>query len=392
MSLDALFARRTLGVRPGLVALRQVFAALGSPCSETPAIHVVGTNGKGSIAAMAEHALRRRGERTGLFTSPHLQRVTERIRIDGAEVEEEVLEAAIAWVLALESDALPRPLSFFEVLTLAALVVFEQSGCSSVVAEAGLGGRLDTTRLVYARAVAFARVDLDHQMYLGDTLVQIAAEKAAVFAPGAPVFSVPQHPDVQTVLQEQGRATPCAVRYSDPVGSPLGGDHQRFNAGVAVDAARMLCPEVEPGDVFGTRWPGRFERRPVKGGGEWILDVAHNPASVEALARQLAELPPLPTLVVTGRSSDKDGARMRRALGSPARCWSVQDSELGLESLPLTTVFEGLDATGLEQGVRAHLEDGGRVVVCGSHRLIGAVMTRWLHDGPPGPLDPSDPR
>ncbi len=153
MSLDALFERRTLGVRPGLIAVRGVFDALGQPGADVPAVHIVGTNGKGSIAAMAEHALRARGRRTGLFTSPHLQRVTERIRIDGVEVEDTVLEAAIGWVLQLEHDGLPRPLSFFEVLTLAAMVVFEQSGVDVIVAEAGLGGRLDTSRIVTAEAV-----------------------------------------------------------------------------------------------------------------------------------------------------------------------------------------------------------------------------------------------
>lgn len=391
MSFGALFARRTLGVRPGLVAVRGVFEALGSPGGSVPAIHVVGTNGKGSIAAMAEHALRTRGHRTGLFTSPHLQRVTERVRIDGAEVDDTVLEAAIGAVLSIEGEPgeRGRPLSFFELLSIAALIVFEQSGVDVLIVEAGLGGRLDSTRLVDAQAIAVGRIDLDHQAYLGDNLRQIAAEKAGVFRDRVPVFSVPQHDSVWTVLERASWDAPCSLRRAEPAVAPLPGQHQRYNAGVALAAAQHIDRRVTPEDLDGTTWPARMERRPV-GAGEWILDVAHNPASMEALAASLRRLPVADTLLLVSCSADKDAAAMATALAGAGECWTVLDDELGLCPLPGARMFDGLTDPGLAAALHRHVAEAGRVVVCGSHRLVGAAMGSWLSDG--GDLDPSDPR
>ncbi len=391
MTYDALFARRTLGVRPGLVAVRGVFEALGSPAGSIPAIHIVGTNGKGSIAAMAEHALRARGHRTGLFTSPHLQRVTERVRISGVEVDDTVLEAAIGTVVSMEGDGSERgrALSFFEVLTLAAMVVFEQSDVDVIIAEAGLGGRLDSTRLVDAQAIGMGRIDLDHQAYLGDTLQQIAAEKAGVFRDRVPVWSVPQHEAAWTVLERASWNAPCPLRLPDPIDAPLPGEHQRHNAAVALAVAQHIDRSVAPQDLEGARWPGRLERR-AEGRGEWVLDVAHNPASMAALVVSLDRLPTMDTLVVVSCSADKDGIALADALGGVGECWSVVDEGLGLHPLPNARVFEGVADEALEAGVRAHLDAGGRVVVCGSHRLVGAVMNAWLHEG--DAPDPGDPR
>ncbi|MCR9161217.1 MAG: bifunctional folylpolyglutamate synthase/dihydrofolate synthase [Nannocystaceae bacterium] len=391
MTYDALFARRTLGIRPGLVAVRGVFEALGSPAGSIPAVHIVGTNGKGSIAAMAEHALRSRGHRTGLFTSPHLQRVTERVRVGGVEVDDTVLEAAIGQVLSMErvESERGRPLSFFEVLTLAAMVVFEQSDVDVLVAEAGLGGRLDSTRLVDAQAIGVGRIDLDHQRYLGDTLQQIAAEKAGVFRDRVPVWSVPQSPAAWTVLEHASWNTPCPLRLPDPIEAPLPGEHQRYNAGVALALAQHIDPAVTPEDLEGTRWPARMERRSA-GAGEWVLDVAHNPASMAALVVSLERLPPMDTLVIVSRAADKDGIALADALGGVGECWSVVDDDLGLHALPNARVADGLDDEALRRKVGAHLTGGGRVVVCGSHRLVGAAMSAWLGEG--DAPDPSDPR
>jgi len=391
VTYDALFARRTLGVRPGLVAVRGAFEALGEPGGAIPAIHVVGTNGKGSIAAMAEHALRARGHRTGLFTSPHLQRVTERVRIDGREVDDTVLEAAIGSVLCIEGDPgeRGRPLSFFELLTLAAMLVFEQSGVDVIVAEAGLGGRLDSTRLVDAQAVAMGRIDLDHQAYLGDTLQQIAAEKAGVFRDRVPVWSVPQHEPVWAVLERAAWDTPCPLRRPSPVDAPLPGAHQRYNAAVAWAAAAHIDPQLGLADLDGTTWPARLERR-SDGRGEWVLDVAHNPASMRALAESLRSLPPADTRIVVACSADKDAVALADALAGLGECWTLEDPQLELCPLPGAHLYRGVDDPALGTALAEHVSSGGRVVVCGSHRLVGAAMSVWLHEG--GTVDPGDPR
>ncbi|MBL8946375.1 MAG: bifunctional folylpolyglutamate synthase/dihydrofolate synthase, partial [Myxococcales bacterium] len=208
MSLEALFERRSLGIRLGLEAVTRAWEQLGAPCRGVPAVHVVGTNGKGSTSAMVDHTLRRWGRRVGLYTSPHLHRVGERVRVDGVAESDDALQAAVDRVLALEQSAtsLPRPLSFFEVLTLAAWLRFAERGVDVIVAEAGMGGRWDATRICDARVVAIASIALDHQAFLGDTLAAIAGEKVAVARPGVPVFSVAQAPEVLAVLRAETTA------------------------------------------------------------------------------------------------------------------------------------------------------------------------------------------
>ncbi len=234
-----------------------------------------------------------------------------------------------------------------------------------------------------------ARVDLDHQAYLGDTLTLIAAEKAAVFRDRVPVYSVPQHEAVENVLWAAARGTPCPLRFPAPIAAPLAGEHQRHNAAVALAAASHLERSVTAADLEGTHWPARLERRRV-GAGEWVLDVAHNPASMRSLADALFDLPTRDTILVVGRSADKDGEAMADALRGVGRCWSVEDEGLGVVALPCEHVWPGLTSPGLSASLHRHVANGGRVVVCGSHRLVGAAMAAWLDVG--DALDPSDPR
>ena len=189
---QALFERRTLGVRLGLDAVRRVDAALGHPASGVPALQVVGTNGKGSTVAMLAALLRHACDGPwGVYTSPHLHRVGERVAVAGRAISDAGLHAHVERIEEAERRVDVR-LSFFEVLTLSALLEFEAAKVSGMILEAGLGGRLDATRLRPASVVGIASIDLDHQEYLGNTLAEIAAEKAAVIEPGARAFTVPQ--------------------------------------------------------------------------------------------------------------------------------------------------------------------------------------------------------
>lgn len=394
MSLEGLFSRRALGIRLELETIRTVFAALGQPGARIPAIHIVGTNGKGSIAAMCAHALSQRGRSVGLYTSPHLQTVMERVRIGGDPVSEAELSDAVGRVLAQETASLPRPLSFFEVLTLAALCVFEQHNVDVIVAEAGLGGRWDATRLVSSAAIAVATLGLDHQAWLGSTLTAITLEKAAVFRREIPVFTGPQPAEAQAVLQAEAERVGAPLVEVVPWPRPprgLEGAFQCINAAVAYAASRALCTEVEPGDLDGVSWPARLERWAWEGG-EVIFDAAHNaPAVAEIVAHLSAESP---ISVVFGCASDKDSATMLRSLSElgpvlwvPLEAGQAPphaSEELVVRTLPDPT------SEALEDEVLATLQRGGRVLVCGSHRLVGLLRGRWRLGSER--QDPTDPR
>jgi dihydrofolate synthase/folylpolyglutamate synthase len=402
---EALFARRTLGVRLELEQVLQAHAALGAPGHAVPTILVVGTNGKGSAAALAAHALCTSGYgRVGLYTSPHLSRVGERVRIDGLPVPDDDLESAVQRVLAVEPGLdLPRPLSFFELLTLGALLVFADAGVDAMVLEAGLGGRLDATRVIEPAAVALTQVALDHEAYLGSTLAQIAGEKVAVFRRGVPAFSSPQHVEVVPVVEAAARKTGAPLFWPEPLGRPphgLAGDHQRENAAVALAAARVLSPPLREEDLDGVSWPARLERV-EHGGGVVILDVAHNLEGVCALVRHIRdqdEAGGAGSRILFGCMSDKDGAGMVRefaTLGMPL--WLVPPPAEGAyppssmaDLVPGARVFDSLDDHSLEVAWSAHLGGGGRLWVCGSHFLVGAVRRRLSGDAA-GPPDPGDP-
>lgn len=392
MNLDALFERRALGIRLDLTALQTVYAALGSPCSTRPALHIVGTNGKGSIAAMSDHALRRRGCRTGLFTSPHLQRVTERVRIAGRELSAEELENWVTRVLAHESPDLPRPLSFFEVLTLAALCAFEAAEVDAVVAEAGLGGRWDATRIVRTAAVAVATIGLDHQAWLGPTLVDIAREKVAVFRSNIPVITGTQDDEVNEVIEREAARVGAPLHRVAAWDAPphgLVGAFQCVNAAVAWRASQILCPALVPADLDGVVWPARLERR-SSAAGQFIFDAAHNPQAIRAITAELVHEAPL--LVVFGTPGDKDAASMMEILSALGRTWWValeDPQQPPAESAPDRCYRDPTDEV-LYRDLELALRDGTTVLVCGSHRLVGAIRGRF-EDGTTR-LDPSDPR
>jgi dihydrofolate synthase/folylpolyglutamate synthase len=391
-----------------------------------PALHVLGTNGKGSVAALADHVLRRRGFRVGLYTSPHLVRITERVRTGGTEVSRAQLQSAVQAVLDAEQRVPPsaaaRPLSFFEVLTLAAMVCFSAADLDFLVVEAGLGGRLDATRIVAQQVAAMTSIAIDHAELLGPDLAAIAGEKAAAIAARGVCVSATQGPEAMRVLAEHCRAIGAELEVVAPLErAPIGlaGDHQRMNAAVALRAVGHLLEHrtggkhpvhsralrgasdplgaigalgpLESAELDGVVWPARFERIAIKGG-EAILDVAHNLAGMQALARcveaeqRAARLDRRP-LVLIGCQPDKDRAAML-ALWEGVRVWWIdlgQPAEVdGVERR-----FVAIDAL-LWGALDRELERGTTVIVCGSHRLVGPVRAHLL--GQSDRSDPSDPR
>ncbi|MEE9382217.1 MAG: hypothetical protein V3V08_02235 [Nannocystaceae bacterium] len=398
---EELFSRRTLGVRLGLESVAAVDRELGSPGGRHVVVHVVGTNGKGSTAAMVDHGLRASaGRRVGLFTSPHLRRVGERVRIDGVAVSDEQIERATLDVLAAERSARVT-LSFFEILTMAALQIFEAARVELIVLEAGLGGRLDATRLRISALTLVTSIGLDHQRFLGDTLVEIAADKAAAIHRGAPCFAQrPADAAVEEVISQRALEVGTRLEWVPPLDvlpQGLSGDFQRHNAALALKALRHLVPTARKGHLAGVHWPGRWERRRI-GECEVVFDVAHNADAIRALDPDLRAF--RPTHIVFGCMPDKDVQGMiDRLIEHAEHGWVVTPpASPGPPLNPrLPTGWEcvtGIGDPGFAPTWKRLLAHANRVVVCGSHSLVGALRM-WIgaeEEYQPLPVDPTDPR
>ena len=285
----------------GLERIRAVLDALGNPEKAYRVVHVAGTNGKGSTCAMIAAGLQAAGVRTGLFTSPHLIEPTERIQVDGMPVSEAQFSRAFDVIHqaagSLDLDAHP---SYFETVAAMAFWLFGELSVQTAVIEVGLGGRLDATNVVDPVLTVITPVDLDHQVFLGDTIEQIAGEKAGILKRGVPAVFARQRPEAGAVLDAKAAELGIRVRRAaefeirdlemDARGSrfsgievPLAGEHQVDNAVTAALALEELG--VSPVGIAETRWPGRLEH--ISPNPDIVLDGAHNPAGARALARYL---------------------------------------------------------------------------------------------------------
>ena len=362
-ALARLLARRQPeNVEFGLERIRALLAGLERPELRFRAIHVAGTNGKGSVAATAEAILRAAGRRTGLYTSPHLVEFAERIAIDGRPADAALLEAVAADVLPL-ADAVDA--TFFEATTALAFAAFARSGVDSAVVEVGLGGRLDATNMLGAEVAVVTSIALDHADYLGSDLAGIAREKAGIISEGATVVLgelgglarrelLATAERVGAAVEEFGHAfgardvreardgvefefwsdrrsprAPAGSRFA--LRSPLRGAHQAVNVAAAVAAVDaftdrppgpwMIEGELVARAVAGVRWPGRFQveratgAAPAAAGGVQgparVYDIAHNEAAARLLAEQVKRAAgrgdlPRPVVLVAAVLGDKD--------------------------------------------------------------------------------------
>jgi dihydrofolate synthase/folylpolyglutamate synthase len=308
--------------------------------------------------------------------------VGERVRSDGIAEPDDALAEAVARAIAAETDDLPRPLSFFELVTLAAWLRFAAHRVEVIVAEAGMGGRYDATRICDAKVVVVTAIDLDHRQFLGDTIAAIATEKIAVARAGVPCFTVAQAPEAMAVLREHTTAIGAPLHLVEPLAhAPVGlpGAHQRSNAALALAAARVLAPRVDAIDLDDVSWPGRFECMRT-GGGTLVLDVAHNPAGARVLADTLRDHGLAGATQVVGCMADKDALEM--VAHARAFAW-VDLNAFGSQGAPsppgATIVLRDVEA------VRAHVDGalarGETVCVWGSHVLVAAVRA-WILDLP----------
>lgn len=350
--LEYLFGLEFHGHKFGLDNIRVLTDALGRPQEASPSIIVAGTNGKGSVCAMAAAALTAAGYRTGCFTSPHLVHVQERFAVDGVPVTaselEQVVEDLRALVDRLLADGRLRAVpTFFEIATTAAFEMFRRRGVDVAVLEVGLGGRLDATTVATPVAGAITNIAFDHEQYLGNTLAEIAFEKAGIIKPGMSVVCGERGPEPFAVI-----ASACADRHAalipawDGVSAPvtmaaglatidlrtpdhaygeltlgLRGRHQVQNAIVAARLLEALAGTATPVPAAAVehglrhaRWPGRLDWIRLADGRRVLLDAAHNPAGAATLADYLRDAAPGGQPMVFGAMRDKDHAGMLRHL------------------------------------------------------------------------------
>ncbi len=397
--------------------VRRLLGALGDPqCAVPPVVHIAGTNGKGSTLAMIRAGLEAGGAQVHAYTSPHLVRFHERIRLAGALIDEAALTALLDEVEAVNAGA---PITFFEVTTCAGFLAFARTPADWLLLEVGLGGRLDTTNVVDSPALCvITPVSMDHEAYLGDRLDLIAAEKAGILKPRVPCVVGPQAPEAMAVIEARAEALGCPLIvhgrdwlvwsergrmvFQDDTGlldlplPVLPGGHQIDNAGAALAALRALGrldlagAHVAEAAVTRAEWPARMQRLrrgplvDAAPGAELWLDGGHNPAAGTALAAVLAGLPARPTHLICGMLNTKDIGGFLRPLASVAASLHAVAIPDAPATLPAQVTADAARAAGLPAqvsgSVTAALADivsqqpGARVVICGSLYLAGAVL------------------
>jgi len=238
-TLSWLYGTQTRGIKLGLAGIQALIEVLENPQQSLRFIHVAGTNGKGSVSAMLESICRAQGLKTGLFTSPHLVRYNERIQVNRRSIPDAEVIRGINEIRAVISEHDLNP-SFFEITTALAFLYFFKSEVDIVILETGLGGRLDSANIVSPIVAVLPSIDLDHQRILGNSLAEIAQEKAGIIKQGVPVVSAPQPAEVRKVFESVAERLDTQVHYAEfpspPFGLALAGSRQQLNAAVAIDA------------------------------------------------------------------------------------------------------------------------------------------------------------
>jgi dihydrofolate synthase/folylpolyglutamate synthase len=408
-----------------LQEFRILLDALGNPEKKFPSVLIAGTNGKGSTAATLASILTASGLRAGLYTSPHLERVNERIRLSGADIADEDFGRIFFQVQQCaeglkERSALPHLPSFFEILTAIAFVYFSEQKVDIAVLEVGLGGRLDATNTVDPLISVITDISLDHTEWLGSTIPEIAREKAGILRPDGVFVTLPQLAEANRAIGEVAiglnaigvSATPwmpaigvdSSAEYdlevlgeAVKIHSPLHGSHQHRNLALAITAAVELkerfgfpinAASVAAG-IENTVWPGRLEEIQA-GNQKWILDVAHNPAGAWALRSGLnavlSEAEPKTLLFSCLRDKPlKEIAQIlfpvfSRVILAPIQSPRATSME-ALEAMAKNLGVDSIVAASIDEAVRVARQCGGAVVASGSVYLVGEVRKVLKKEG-----------
>lgn len=396
-TLERLYALVPRGRQLGLERMQAACDALGNPERSFEAVHIAGTNGKGTVSAFLASIALAGGKRVGFYSSPHLIRFAERIQIDGVPLDDETLLRILTRVL----DAAPE-LTFFEVTTLTAFLAFQEAKVELAVLEVGLGGRLDATNVIPPPRVAvLTRVAFDHMAELGDSLAKIATEKAGIIKKGSTVVVGKLHPDARDVVERRSAqvgAHVVALGSPEPIpGAALA--YPRFamfgsNLAVAVTAAQELgfAPRTIADGIESAQWPGRNELLHRNGQELTLLDCAHNPDGTVALSHVLdpsvlGEIESRRDVaLVFGALRTKSWKAMVRRLDQAAAhkifVAPPLDPEKVVDPSEMAAAFNGTVAASVAEALslaRARVGQTGLVVVTGSTYLVGAARAILLN-------------
>ncbi|SEK63635.1 dihydrofolate synthase / folylpolyglutamate synthase [Roseovarius nanhaiticus] len=409
---------RMMALHPKIIDLTldrvwRLLEALGNPQNDLPpVIHIAGTNGKGSTQAMIRAGLEAESSRVHAYTSPHLARFHERIRLAGSLITEDALSTVLdECYTANGSD----PITYFEITTCAALLAMARTPADYTLLEVGLGGRLDATNVVARPALTIITpVSIDHEQYLGNTLAKIAFEKAGIIKRGVPCIVGPQADEALDVIEEVAarHGAPVIAHgqhwhvsaergrmiYQDESGlldlplPNLPGAHQIENAGAAIAALRHLAKGDLATEAAVTRaeWPARMQRldrgalAEAAPRAELWLDGGHNASAGQALGRHLASLPPRPTHLICGMLNTKDIGGYLRPLATEASSLTALSIPGEANTLPAEVTAAAAEAAGLTAHVAPDLraalaritaeDPEARILICGSLYLAGHVM------------------
>ncbi|MBI1418745.1 MAG: bifunctional folylpolyglutamate synthase/dihydrofolate synthase [Limimaricola sp.] len=407
-----------MGLHPKVIDLTldrvwRLLNRLGNPQDRLPpVIHIAGTNGKGSTQAMIRAGLERAGQRVHAYTSPHLARFHERIRLDGTLISEPALTAVLD--RCYEANG-PDPITFFEITTAAAFLAFAETPADYVLLEVGLGGRLDATNVIaQPRLTVITPVDLDHQSFLGDTLPLIAGEKAGIIKRGVPCIVGPQHPEALDVIEQVAERVGAPLLahgqhwhvstergrliYQDETGlldlpmPNLPGPHQVINAGAALASLRALGMDEAACEAAVTQahWPARMQHlteghladlaRPA----ELWLDGGHNPAAGLVLAETLRQMRGREVHLICGMLNTKDIAGYLRPLAEAAQSLTAVSIPGETNTIPAEATMAQAQAVGLPATTAPSVQAAistisaahptARILICGSLYLAGHVL------------------
>ena len=413
--LEKLFALERFGIKLGLDNIRAILAGLGNPERAWPSIHIAGTNGKGSVAAMVECALRASGLRTGRYTSPHLDRIEERVAINGTPIDRATFETVTADVFRSVDHSLSRRSlgeggltvmpTFFEVSTAVAFEIFRRQHVDAAVVEVGLGGRFDATNVLTPKITAITSIAFDHERHLGHTLSDIAFEKAGIAKPGVPLVigRLPKEAaarvakvaaDVGAILVDAHAGTD---RQYPPLTLALPGRHQLDNAAVAVAILERWSVVMShvPTEAIVTgltecEWPARLEWLRMPRGGEVLIDAAHNPAGAQALASYLEDTRRAKLPIVFAAMRDKDAAGMIKALAPVASMFVATNAphsrsrsaeEMAAEIRTHAPGVEVIAVAPPEAAVSRALEHSPKAAAAGSIYMVGPLRARLIEAG-----------
>jgi dihydrofolate synthase / folylpolyglutamate synthase len=391
-AIKFLYGLQLFGANFGLENTRRMAELSGDPQDRLRFIHVAGTNGKGSTCAMLESIYRAAGLRVGLFTSPHLISFRERIQINRELISEEDVVVQVKAVQGLLSDfSREAHPTLFEILTIMALRYFAAARCDLVIWETGLGGRLDATNIVTPLASVITNVQLDHEKWLGQSLEQIATEKAGIIKPGVPVLTCATEPALSIINKTaHAKNSPLHI-VTDLIAGidlPVPGDHQRLNAALAAETARVLQKQIPVSEtairkgLATVSWPGRLQL--IKRGSQTLLlDGAHNPAGAQALRSAIEkDWPGVATTLVIGVMRDKDAAAICNIL-APVACRIIAcrvSSERSADPAQLADLCRAANpeaqttsAGSIEDALRFAASDPF-VIVTGSLHFIGHAL------------------